>query len=162
MKGRRRTNGRPQREYITKEESSSPTVSLYAVKGSCLMDTINNRRGITINIPGVFLQSDWPQEEHPGYIMFEGIIVDVVCKIDPSYQDKIIWRKDRKKKFLYGRLIKAVYGTLLGAIIFHNKQSKHLIDYSFVKNEYDMCTFNKMVNSKQITVQLFIHRLPSC
>ena len=33
MKGRGCTDGRPQREYITKEESSSPTVSLYALMG---------------------------------------------------------------------------------------------------------------------------------
>ena len=59
---------------------------------------------------------------------------------------KIIWSKDRKKKFLYGRLIKAVYGTLLGAIILYNKLSKHLTNHGFVQNEYDMCTFNKMVN----------------
>ena len=41
MKGRGCADGRPQREYITKEESSSPTVSLYALMGSCLMDAID-------------------------------------------------------------------------------------------------------------------------
>ena len=70
------------------------------------------------------------------------------------YHDKIIWSKDRKKKFLYGQLIKAVYGTLLRAIIFYNKLLKHLIlDHGFVQNEYDMCTFNKMMNGEQIIVQ---------
>ena len=41
MKGRGCAVGRPQQEYITKEESSSPTVSLYALMGSCLMDAID-------------------------------------------------------------------------------------------------------------------------
>ena len=54
--------------------------------------------------------------------MFEGIMVDIICKINTSYYDKIIWSKAHKKKFLYGRLIKAVYGTLLGAIIFYKKK----------------------------------------
>ena len=121
--------------------------------GSCLMDAMDSRKVITVDIPGVFLQGDWPQDEHPGYIMFEGIMVDIVCKIDPSYHDKIIWNKDCKKKFLYGRLIKAVYGTLLGAIIFYNKLSKHLTDHEFIQNEYNMCTFIKMVNGEQIPVQ---------
>ena len=83
----------------------------------------------------------------------------MICKIDSSYNDKIIWSKDRKKKFLYGHLIKAVYGTLLGAMIFYNKLSKHLTDHGFVQNEYDMCTFNKMVNDEQITVQFHVDDL---
>ena len=84
--------------------------------------------------------------------MFEGIIVDMICEIDSSYLDKIIWSKDHKKKFLYGQLIKAVYETLLWAIVFYNKLYKHLIDRGFIQNEYDMCTFNKMVNGEKITI----------
>ena len=81
--------------------------------------------------------------------MFEGIIVEMICKIDPSYYKNAIWSKDCKKELLYRRLIKAVYRTLLRVIIFYNKLSKHLIDHKFVQNKYDMCTFNKMVNGKK-------------
>ena len=113
---------------------------------SCLMDAMNGRNVITVDIPGVFLQGNWPQDEHPGYIMFQGIVVYMICKIDPSYDNKIIWSKDCKKKFLYNRLIKAVNRTLLGAISFYNKLYKHLTNHGFVQNEYDICTFNKIVN----------------
>ena len=91
--------------------------------------------------------------------MFEGIMVDMIYEIDPTYHDKIIWTKDRKTKFLYDWLIKAVYGTLLGAIIFYTKLSKHLTDHGFVQNEYDLCTINKMVNGEQITVQFHVDNL---
>ena len=148
MKARGCANGRPQREYITEEKSSSPTLSLYALIGLCLMDAMGGRKLTTVNIPGAFLKGDWPQDEHPGYIMFKGIMVNIICKIDPSYHDKIIWSKDRKKKFLYGRLIKAVYGILLGAIILYNKLSKHLTNHGFIQNKYDMCIFNKIVNGE--------------
>ena len=84
--------------------------------------------------------------------MFEDIMVEMICEIDPSYHKNIIWSKDHKKKLLYRQLIKAVYKTLIGAIIFYNKLSKHLTDNGFIQNEYSMCTFNKMVNSKQIIV----------
>ena len=159
MKGRGCANGRPQREYITKEESSSPTVSLYALMGFCVIDAMEGRTVITVDIHGAFLQGNWPQDKHPGYIMFEGIMVDIICEIDPTYHDKIIWSKDCKKTFLYGRLIKFVYGTLLGAIISYNKLSKHLTDHRFVQNEYDMCTFNKMVNGDQVKVQFHVDNL---
>ena len=91
--------------------------------------------------------------------MSEGIMVEMICEIDPSYHKNIIWSKDRKKKFLYSRLVKAVYGTLLGAIIFYNTLSKHLTDHGFFQNEYDMCTFNKIVNGEQITVQFHVDDL---
>ena len=58
MKGQGCADGRPQQEYITKEESSSPTVSLYAPMGSCLMDAIDSRKVITVDIPGAFLQDE--------------------------------------------------------------------------------------------------------
>ena len=38
MKAKGCVDGRPQRQYITKEKSSSPTVLLYALIGSCFMD----------------------------------------------------------------------------------------------------------------------------
>ena len=63
------------------------------------MDAIDDRKVITVDIPGAFLQGNWPQDKNPGYIMFEGIMVDMICEINPTFIDKIIWSKDRKKKF---------------------------------------------------------------
>ena len=54
MKGRGCADGRPQRECITKDESSSLTVSLYTLMGFCIMDALNNRKnncGYTWRIP---------------------------------------------------------------------------------------------------------------
>lgn len=159
VKGRGCADGRPQQDYITKDESSSPTVSIYALMASCVLDAIDSRHVITIDIPGVFLQGEWPQSEHPGYIKFTGIMVDMICQIDPGYKNNIIWSRDKKQKFLYGRLQKAVYGTLLAAVIFYNKLSKHLQDDGFVMNAYDECTFNKMVDGEQLTVQFHVDDL---
>ena len=84
MKRRDCANGCPLQEYITKEDSSSPSMSLYALIGSCVMDALEDRKLITVDIPYAFLQGDWPQGKHPGYIMCEGIMVEMICKIDPS------------------------------------------------------------------------------
>ena len=56
IKGRGCADGRPQREYITKEELRSPTVALYALMASCVMDAIDRRKVVTVDIPGAFLQ----------------------------------------------------------------------------------------------------------
>ena len=74
----------------------------------CVIDVMKGRKVITVNIPGAFLQGNWPQDKHPGYIMFKGIMVDMICEIDPTYIDKIIWSKDHKKNFLYVQLVKAI------------------------------------------------------
>jgi hypothetical protein len=58
VKARGCADGRPQREYISKDESSSPTVSIYALMASCLMHAINDRKVVTCDIPGAFLQAD--------------------------------------------------------------------------------------------------------
>ena len=56
MKGRGYADGRPQQEYIIKEESSSPTVLLYALMGSCVIDALDDRKVLTVDIPGAFPQ----------------------------------------------------------------------------------------------------------
>ena len=68
--------------------------------GLCVMDALDRRKTTTVDIPGAFLQDNWQQDEHPGYIMFKGIMVDMICEINPAYHDKnIVWSKDHKKKF---------------------------------------------------------------
>ena len=46
--------------------------------GPCVIDALDDRKLITVDIPGAFLQEDWPQDEHSGYIMFEGIMVEMI------------------------------------------------------------------------------------
>ena len=81
MKGRGCADGRPQREYISKEESSSPTVSIHTLFGSCVIDALDNQSVITIDTPGAFLHGIWLQDQHPGYLKFEGVMVDMYCQI---------------------------------------------------------------------------------
>ena len=102
MKRRGCADTRPQQEYITKGKLCSLTVSLYVLLGSCVMDALDDRKVIIVDVPDYFLQWDWPQDEHPGYIMLEGIMVEMICEIDPSYYKNVIWSEGCKKKCLYG------------------------------------------------------------
>lgn len=54
------------------------------------------------------------------------MMVKILCEIDPSYKGKIVYTRDKQRKFLYGKLVKAVYVTILGAILFYNKLSTQL------------------------------------
>ena len=62
--------------------------------GSYIIDTMDERRVITANIPSAFLQGDWPQGKHSEFIMFERIMVDMICEVNPSFHNMVIWSKD--------------------------------------------------------------------
>lgn len=111
IKARVCADGRPQREFIGKEERSVPTMSIYALMASCGISEIEERKVVICNILGVFLQSYWP-EDKPMYLKFEGKMVDILCEIDPTIKEFIIEIRD-KRKLMYGQLNKAVYGISL-------------------------------------------------
>jgi hypothetical protein len=89
VKTRGCADGRPQREYISKDDSSSPTVSIYALMASCLMDAIDERKVVTCDILGAFLQFDWPADQDC-YLKFENVMVDMICQIDRKYNKNVI------------------------------------------------------------------------
>ena len=117
----------------------------------CAMDAIEERKVVTCDILKAFLQADWPKDIDC-HLKFEGVMVDMICDIDPSFKDNVLVSKRTGKKRLYAKLTKAVYGTLLGAIFFYEKLSKQLEEWGFEQYDYDRCTFNKMVNGNQLTV----------
>ena len=73
MKGKGCADGRPQQEYVKNEESGSPTVLLYTFMVLCIMNTMGNRKILIVDISGAFIQGDWSQDKHHGYIVFERI-----------------------------------------------------------------------------------------
>ena len=60
---------------------------------------------------------------------------------------------------LVGKVTKAIYGTLLGTVLFYNKLKGVLTKIVFEMNDYDECTFNKMINGKQCTIQFHMDDL---
>ena len=59
---------------------------------------------MTVDIPGAFLQGDWPGEEHPGHIKFTGIMVELLCEIDPSLKEQLQNKLDRVHLQALGQL----------------------------------------------------------
>ena len=58
---------------------------------SCVMNTINKRKVITVDMPGVFLKEVGPQDKHPGYIMFKRTKVDIEEYLIPSTYQSSKW-----------------------------------------------------------------------
>jgi len=142
-------DGRSQREYTMKAETSSPTVLLEAMMMSCAIDTREGRHVAVTDIPGAFLHADMEQDVH---MLLEGTIVELDVKLDPSLYRKYIWENKKGKPMLYIKLKKALYGTLQVALLFWRLLSDTLIEWGFKLNEYDKCVANKIINGKQCTI----------
>jgi hypothetical protein len=81
----------------------------------------------------------------------EGIMVEVILKIDPKKYSKHV-AKENGKDVIYVILTKALYGTLQAALLFWQNLSTELLKWGFEINPYDFCVANKSINGKQCTI----------
>ena len=49
-------DGLPQREYVSKDDSSLPMVSIYALMAQCVMGAMEGRKVVTCDIPEQYLK----------------------------------------------------------------------------------------------------------
>ena len=78
IKARGCAERRSQREYTTKAETSSPTVSLEAMMLTCAIDARERRHVAVTDIPGTFLHADMEQDVN---MILEGKIAKLVVKL---------------------------------------------------------------------------------
>lgn len=149
IKGRGCADGRKQRDYIDKSESSSPTITTEAV---FIITTIAAKEGrdvASVDIPGAFMQTDLDGEII--HIKFEGRMAELLAMIDPKlYRQHIIIEKG--KPVLYAELCKVLYGMLQASQKFWHQITHDLTGLGYVINPYDWCVANKVVNGKQHTI----------
>ncbi len=84
MKAQQVAGGNKQQEYITKEDTSSPTVSLEAVMLTFDSDAHKNRDVADVNILNAFVQTDVKDEKDRAYTCICGPLVDILTGIAPD------------------------------------------------------------------------------
>ena len=151
IKGRGCADGRSQRLYTTKIESSSPTASLAGLMLTCMIDAYENRDVATVDIPGAFLQTKMPDDEEDVHVMLDGRMAELLAKISPETYQKYIHHR-RGQAYIYCKCNVAIYGTLKAALLFWKKLSASLTKRGFIINPYDWCVANKVINGKQCTI----------
>ena len=149
IKARGCADGRKQRVYKGKDETSSPTVSTEALFLSCVIDAQEGRQVATVDIPGAFMHSEMDEVLH---LRLDGPMAELLCKVDETkYRPYMCYEK--KKPVLYVQLMRALYGTLQAALLFWINLSTFLTEeLGFELNPYDHCVANKMINGKQCTI----------
>jgi Reverse transcriptase (RNA-dependent DNA polymerase) len=151
IKGRGCADGRKQRLYKTKEESSSPTVSIEALFLTCMIDAMEDQYVVTCDIPGAFMHADIDELIH---IKLEGELVDLLIRLDATYKEFV--SVENGKHVIYTKLNKALYGTMQASLLFWRKFKGFLTDLGYGENPYDSCVVNKMINGKQCMVCWYV------
>jgi hypothetical protein len=144
IKGRGCADGRKQRLYKTKKETSAPTVAIEALMLSCTIDAMEKHTVVTCDIPGAFMQTDMDEVLH---MKLEGPLAKLLTKVNPELYSKYV-EIENGKTVMYVKLKKALYGTLQAALLFWKDLSGKLEEWRFKINPYNWCVANKTVGGK--------------
>ena len=81
------------KNYKTKEETSSPTIHIKSLFLLCIIDALEKREVVTLDIPGACIQANIDKLIH---VKLVGELADLLCKVDPSYQQFITYEGKQK------------------------------------------------------------------
>ncbi len=76
--------GNTQRDFISKEDASSPTVATESVLLTSIIDAEEGRDAAVIDIPNAFIQARIEDEKDMAIIRIHGVLVHILCDITPD------------------------------------------------------------------------------
>jgi hypothetical protein len=156
IKGRTVSGRNKQRNNISKEDASSPTVATESVLLLCIIDAEEHRDVTVVDIPNACVQTRVENEKDMAFIKIRGILVDILVEIAPeAYKSYVSQDKKVNKQFLV-QCQNALYGTMVASLLYYQKFMKSLTDIDFIINPYDPCVANKIIEGKQMTICLHV------
>jgi hypothetical protein len=163
VKGRMVYNGKPTREWLSKEDNASPTVSLESLFLTAIVDAKEGRDVMSCDIPNAFIQADMPEIENGADMVvmkIKGILLQILMEISPETYGPYVVMEDGKL-VIYLRVLKALYGMLVAALLWYRKFRNDLEEIGFVFNPYDPCVANRTIKGSQQTVRFHVDDLKS-
>jgi hypothetical protein len=144
--------GNKQRDYISKEDATSPTVAMESILLTCIIDAEEARDVAIVDIPNAFIQTHIEDEKDMAIIKICGILVDILVEIAPDVYKPYVYQDKKGIKQLLVQCQNAIYGTMVTSLLYYQKFTNSLISISFEINPYDPCMANKMIEGKQMTI----------
>jgi hypothetical protein len=143
VKGRMVYNGKPRREWLSREDSASPTAALESIMLTAVIDAHEERDVMTCGIPYAFIQALMPKVkdgEERVMMKITGVLVNMLVKLNPElYGPYVVYEKNRRNKVLYVQVMRAMYGMLEAAILWYKKFRGELEQKGFKFNPDDPC-----------------------
>jgi hypothetical protein len=111
---------------------------------SATIDAMEERDVATVDIPGALMHAYIDEVVH---VRFEGEIAKMFVRMDPKLYRKYV-SDENGKAVLYVELLKALYGTIIAALLFWKLISSKLVLWGFMINPYEWYVANKMIDGK--------------
>jgi hypothetical protein len=163
IKGRMVYNGKPTREWLSREDSASPTAALESIMLTAVIDAHEGRNVMTCDIPNAFIQALMPEVKDGNervMMQITGVLVDMLIELNPElYGPYVVYEKNRK--VLYVQVIRAIYGILEAALLWYKKFRKELEAAGFKFNPYDPCVANRQEKGSQHTLLFHVDDMKS-
>ena len=153
-KGRLVYNWKPTREWLSREDTSSPTVSQEGLHITLAMDAKEGRDVMSADIPNAFIQTRMRDKVKDERIIMkvQGDVVEFLLKIAPQTSAGYVVY-ERSKKTLYLVVLSAIYGMLEAPMLFYKKLRGDLEAIGFAFNPYEPCVCNRIIRGSQHTVR---------
>jgi hypothetical protein len=152
IKGRTVAGGNKQRDFISKEEASSPTDATKSVLLTCIIDAEERRDVAVVDIPNAFIKTRIEDEKDMTIIKIRGILVDMLLDIAPDTYTPYVTVDKKGVKQLIVQCLNAIYGTMMASLLYYNKFRKSLTKIGFLFNPDDPCVANKQISCNQFTI----------
>jgi hypothetical protein len=144
--------GNKQRYYLTKEDSSSPTVATESVLLTLIVDADEKQDIAIVDIPNAFIQTRVQDKKDWVIIQIRGVVVEWLTKIAPEVYTQYISADRKGVKMLLVECMNAIYSTMIAGLLYYRKFAASLECKKFIKNPYDPWVWNKVIKGKQCTI----------
>src|SRR5210317_1889419 len=162
IKGRCVFKGSETRDWLSRENTASPTAPLEGICSTCVIDAHEERDVMTVDIPNAFIQTHMPEVENGEdrvTMKITGLLVDYMIELDPTYRDFVV--RENGRRVIYVVILRAIYGMLEASLLWYKKLRADLETQGFKFNPYDPCIANREVYGKQQTIRFHVDDLMS-
>jgi len=122
------------------DNGGSPTATTTSVFIVACIAAKERRKIAHADFPGAFLNASMPDDDgKPVYMRLNKFETSVLMKVDPSYKKYM-----QRNGTCVVKLKRALYGCIESARLWYELLSKDLMDMGYVKNQHDMCVFNRI------------------
>ena len=127
-------------KFVPREESKSPTITMYGLLDTMVIDAHKGGKVATFDVPGLYLQTYLPKYKFT-LLLLEDKFVDIICEINTEYKHYV--RTKDGEIILYLCTPKAIYGMIESALLWYDLYMSVFMDMGIQINTYYMLVANK-------------------
>jgi hypothetical protein len=152
IKAHKVAGGNKQRDFISEENASSPTVATELVLLTSLVDAQENRNAAIVDFPNAFIQTVVEDNKDKVVVRIREHMADILVKVAPKVYGPYMSTNKQGRKQLLVECLNAIYSMMVASLLYYWKFTRSLKNQGYMMNPYNPCVWNKIVEEKQITI----------